>query len=91
MRRVKNLIENKDLINTFKKFKTRIHLNKNSFRQNSFFFSKYTNVYFSKKQGLGFCLRKCIFTKKYTPDKELPNLDLHICKFFKFKTILMFI
>ena len=41
MRKEKNWIENKDLINTFKKFKTRNLLNKTSLKKNSFFLRKF--------------------------------------------------
>ena len=44
MRKGKNLIENKVLINTFKKFKLKNNLNKSSLKKKSFFFLKYKAV-----------------------------------------------
>jgi hypothetical protein len=50
MKKVKNLIENKDLINTFKKLKTRSYLNKKKLRINDFYYAKFCKNYFFKKK-----------------------------------------
>ena len=65
MKRVKNLTENKVLINTFKKLKTKIHLNKGGFKNSSFYLLKYNRFVFLKI-GLTHTSSNtsCIFLKK---------------------------
>jgi hypothetical protein len=66
MRKEKNWIENKDLINTFKKFKTRNLLNKTSLKKNSFFLRKFhKKKIFLKKFSWKNFLEK-IFLKKFS-------------------------
>lgn len=52
MKRVENLIKNKVLINTFKRFKIRSYLNKTlQKKRNRFFFSKYLCALFFLQKG----------------------------------------
>jgi hypothetical protein len=67
MKRVKNLTGNKVLINTFKKLKTRTHLNKNNLKNFSFYLIKYNRLVFLKffkKTNLN-----CVFLKKFFLNK----------------------
>lgn len=91
MRRVRNLIENKDLINTFKKLKIRVHLNKNSFKQASFFFYKYNNLSGFKQKNKHTHLYKYIFMGKFFLKKKSVGLDFFSVELLNFKKILMFI
>ena len=92
MKRVKNLTENKGLINTFKRFKSKNHTLKAILKKKYFFFTKFQQNLILKK--------KIFFNKKYF-NKILfvyfkyknPHYNLLIIKNFKknfFKKILMF-
>ena len=82
MKKIKNLTENKDLINTFKRFKIRQYLNKTSLKKNFFYTSKfksnfYLRFFFKHRNTLIFLKsRKIDFYRKH-------NLSF-------FKVILMF-
>ncbi len=96
MRRVKNLTENKDLINTFKKSKLKNYLNKSILGKKDFFFLKYRQNKFSKffKKLSKFFFYKVVFGKLYCNYNEKSNPFKR--KQFKgtfsfFKTTLMFI
>ena len=52
MKKVKNSTENKDLINTFRKLKTKSHLNKTKLKKNNFYYAKFCKNYFFKKNSL---------------------------------------
>ncbi len=67
MKRVKNLTENKVLINTFKKLKIKIHLNKNFLKNFSFYLSKYNGLIllkFFKKNKFKFSFFKKLYSNK---------------------------
>ncbi len=92
MKKKKNLIENKVLINTFKKFKLKNNLNKSNLKKKSFFFLKYKiiklNNFFKKLQKINFL--KNLNKKKINSH---PQNNLLFKKQNKniFKTFLMFI
>ncbi len=92
MKRVKNLTENKVLINTFKKLKTKIHLNKSGFKNYSFYLLKYNRLTpfrfklpFSLKDSNYIFLNKTISTST-NQKKNYLNLSKSFTK-----TLLMFI
>jgi hypothetical protein len=92
MKRVKNLTENKVLINTFKKLKTKIHLNKGGLKNSTFYLLKYNRLVFFKA-GLTFIIRNSssIFLKKLLLNSV--NQKKNFTNFNKpfIKTLLMFI
>jgi hypothetical protein len=65
MRKVKNLTENKDLINTFRKLKTKTHLNKINLKKNYFYYAKFCKNNFFKTQPLNQLSQLNTFTKKF--------------------------
>ncbi len=92
MKRAENLTENKGLINTFKKLKTKIHLNKSSFKNSSFYLFKYNKLLFLRTKLISNSINiNCVFFKK-TPStgldqkKNYPNLNKHLIR-----KLLMFI
>ncbi len=92
MKKVKNLIENKDLINTFKKSKTKNNLNKSILKKRTFFFLKYKCInlvkfvkIFNKNNQL-----KYIFNKPLSLGCFFVNINQIKNKNF-LKTTLMFI
>jgi len=92
MKRVKNLTENKGLINTFKKFKSKNHTFKTILKKKYFFFTKFQQnlvlrrkIFFIKRYygGLLFMYLKC---KTY-------NHNIFVIRGYRtdfFKKILMF-
>lgn len=96
MKKVKNLTENKDLINTFKKSKLKNYLNKSILRKRDFFFLKYRQNKFCKffKKLSKFSLYSSTFNKLYT-NYSIKNNFIKKSQFKKtfnfFKTTLMFI
>lgn len=90
MRKVKNLTENKDLINTFRKLKTKTHLHKTNLKKNHFYYSKFCKNAFFKKKLLNQLLQLNTFTKKFNS-----NLNNSVWESYNdnklFKLNLMFI
>jgi hypothetical protein len=71
MKKVKNLTENKGLINTFKKLKTKLHLNKSSLKNSSFYLFKYGNLFFFKNYNkINTTNIKCVFFRKFLINKK---------------------
>ncbi len=92
MRRVKNLIENKDLINTFKKFKSKLHHNKRFFKNSLFYTSKYNRVVFLKYNiYLESNKFKFIFFKKFFLKNFNLNTEITYLNKLPIETIIMFI
>lgn len=85
MKRVKNLTENKVLINTFKKLKTRVYLNKSKFRKNSFFFLKF-GFFFTKR----FFLQKQVNVLHLSNIAPTKNLFTAGKPHLLYKTLLLF-
>jgi len=93
MKRVKNLIENKGLINTFKKFKSKNHTFKSVSKKKYFFFTKFQQKIFLNKTVFN---KKIIFRKFFI--LQLKTLPTNTTGFFTttdlkntiFKKILMF-
>lgn len=93
MKKVKNLTENKGLINTFKKSKLKNYLNKASLKKKDFFLLKYKKNVF--KKGF-FFLNKNYFYKNtfktyffFNQKKLILNFNFKKNVFF-FKTLLIF-
>jgi hypothetical protein len=72
MKRVKNLTENKDLINTFNKFKSKNHIFKSTLKKKYYFFSKF---YYKS------VLKACILFLREKPSKKNYFSELHIAKY----------
>lgn len=91
MKKEKNLTENKDLINTFKKSKIRVHLNKNKLRSFSFYLFKFNKInffkIFLKKNHVFF---KVNFSKKFILNKVFLNNHSNLSKKPFINIILMF-
>lgn len=67
MKKIKKLTENKDLINTFNKLKTRDSLNKKFFKKNCFIFNKFLILrkkYLLEEFFINNSFNKTIFYKK---------------------------
>lgn len=94
MKRIKNLTENKDLINTFKKTKFRNYLNKAVFKKKNFFFLKYKQLCFKKlfKFLFKFFFYKSVFLyfKNNSSKNALFNINFKENSNY-FKILLMFI
>ena len=92
MKRVENLIENKDLINTFKKSKIKTYLNKSVLKKRSFFFLKFKSIQFKKLTSFFFKKVQLtnIFQKPFLKTSLTANLktNKHVDLF---KSVLMFI
>lgn len=92
MKKVKNLTENKVLINTFKKFKLKNYLNKTFLKKNSFFLTKFKTNF--KKQIVKFQATIPV-SQKLVPLNVagLKHLNYHTLynKYKLFKSFLIFI
>lgn len=78
MKKVKNLTENKGLINTFRKLKNRTHLNKNNFKNLSFYLFKYNKLILLrnfKKTKFKLIFLKKFFLNKTNLKHNLFSLD----------------
>ena len=90
MRKEKNLIENKGLINTFKKLKVRTNFNKSKLKKISFYFFKFNKLIFFKFFFKNKKKLKVIFFKKYNIIKKKDKFGFVFITTL-FKKTLMFI
>lgn len=87
MKRVKNLTENKDLINTFKKIKTKTHLNKSNIKKVFYYFHKYGKVVWFKKNFKNKFLEDVFFEKLKQKHKPIKLTYTYVTFFFKITTM----
>ena len=93
MKRVKNLTENKGLINTFKKFKSKNHIFKSVLKKKYYFFTKFQQKIILNKTTLNnktfFKIFFFLHLKPISPSKINFLKTINLKKTF-FKKILMF-
>jgi len=89
MKKIKNLIEKKDLINTFKKLKIRNFLRKHTLLGKSFFFKKYilSKIFLKKPSKKNFFEK--IFLKKVYIKATKNNLAICILRINYFKLLVI--
>ena len=75
MKKVKKLIENKGLINTFKKIKLRIYLNKSFLAKNKFYLNKFKSDLFFKKPN--FRVKSFLYVDNNIITVRLNNNDVN--------------
>ena len=77
MKKVKNLTESKGLINTFRKLKTKSHLNKSNLKKNNFYYAKFCKKNFFKKQPQSKSVFVNVFLHKFNANKTISNLPIY--------------
>jgi hypothetical protein len=89
MKRVRNLIENKGLINTFNKFKNKNHTFKSTLKKKYYFFSKFH--YKPVLRTYTFFIKVKFFKKNYIGGFEVARLSTNSYSFNNlFSKILLF-